>query len=98
MAQTTANGYGWPHQRLREAWRPRVEAGQVDCARCGERIQPGDLWDLGHDDNDRSVYQGPEHQGCNRGASARALNDSRRRRAACWCGAGCVVHEPADAI
>jgi hypothetical protein len=38
----------------------------VDCARCGERIEPGEPWDLGHDDVDRSRYTGPEHRRCNR--------------------------------
>jgi hypothetical protein len=98
MARTSDSGYGWEHQQLRESWRPAVEAGQVDCARCGEPIFPGALWDLGHDDHDRTVYRGPEHRACNRGASARALNSSRRQRELCWCGGGCLVHEPADAI
>jgi hypothetical protein len=98
MARTSDGGYGWDHQRLRESLRPAVEAGEVDCWRCGLRIEPGSLWDLGHDDRDRSVYRGPEHRGCNRAASAHALNDSRRGREACWCGAGCLVHEPVDAI
>jgi hypothetical protein len=26
-----------------------VEAGLVDCARCGQRILVGEEWDLGHD-------------------------------------------------
>ena len=98
MARTSANGYGSDHQRLRESLRPAVEAGEVDCWRCGRRIEPGALWDLGHDDHDRSVYRGPEHRDCNRRASARALNDSRRQHEPCWCGGACLVHEPADAI
>src|SRR5215211_982580 len=43
-ANTTPRGYGWPHQRLRNAWRPSVEAGIVTCARCGNpssRARPG---------------------------------------------------------
>jgi hypothetical protein len=63
---STERGYGADHRKLREDWRPLVEAGDVTCWRCGELIQPGDVWDLGHSDTDRSVYRGPEHRGCNR--------------------------------
>lgn len=72
---TTDRGYGWSHQQERESWRPDVEAGLVDCWRCFEaarkdpRIYPWQPWDLGHDDEDRSKYRGPEHRWCNRGAA-----------------------------
>lgn len=69
--KTTLDGYGWSHQQERERWRPDVEAGLVDCWRCTKRIEPFEPWDLGHDDNDRSRYRGPEHRACNRGAAAR---------------------------
>ena len=58
--------YSWDHRRLRAGLRPAVESGQVVCARCGELILPWELWDLGHDDHDRSQYSGPEHRRCNR--------------------------------
>jgi hypothetical protein len=74
---TTEQGYGGPHQRERRRWRPDVAAGQVDCARCGERILPGDDWDLGHVDGDKSAYAGPEHQRCNRLAGSREGNARR---------------------
>lgn len=69
---TTQRGYGPRHQALREQWRPQVEAGRVVCPRCKLPILRGELWDLGHDDNDRTKYTGPEHQDCNRGAAKRA--------------------------
>jgi hypothetical protein len=64
-------GYGPAHQQLRREWAPRVEAGGVNCTRCGILIVPGTAWDLGHDDNDRSRYTGPEHQVCNRATRGR---------------------------
>jgi hypothetical protein len=75
---TTERGYGHDHQRERARWAPLVAAGQVICWRCGYRIPPGSLWDLGHDDQDRSVYRGPEHRRCNRAAAARAKNKGKR--------------------
>jgi hypothetical protein len=81
---TTARGYGWRHQRVRAAWRPRVDAGLVDCARCGEPIVPGEPWDLGHDDVDRSRYQGPEHRACNRSAGAGRRRPTREEALAVW--------------
>ncbi|WP_395705136.1 hypothetical protein [Rhodococcus ruber] len=68
---STQRGYGRDHRNMREAWRPMVEAGTVRCARCGRPIRPGQPWDLGHDDHDRSRYRGPEHQGCNRATAGR---------------------------
>jgi hypothetical protein len=68
MATTSERGYGPEHQRLRAAWKPKVDAGLVDCWRCTEPIDPGSKWELGHDDHDRSKYRGPEHFKCNRSA------------------------------
>jgi hypothetical protein len=61
-AKTVARGYGHLHQKLRAEWAPRVAAGRVNCWRCGRLIRPGEPWDLGHDDNDRTLYRGPEHR------------------------------------
>jgi hypothetical protein len=72
---STERGYGADHRALRAAWQPLVEAGDVICWRCGGLIRPGDDWDLGHDDHDRSVYRGPEHQVCNR-----AVNSKQRQQ------------------
>jgi hypothetical protein len=64
-AKTSARGYGTAHQKLRKELSPKVEAGGVRCWRCGELIQPGEGWHLGHDDDDRRIHRGPEHSDCN---------------------------------
>ena len=83
--KTAERGYDGRHQRERDRWRPRVEAGLVDChaKRCIEAtrwIQPGASWDLGHND-DRTGWTGPEHERCNRSAGGRngALVANARR-------------------
>ena len=63
-------GYDKPHRALRAELAPLVAAGGVRCAYCGEPIAPGEPWDLGHVDGDRSRYSGPEHRHCNRATSA----------------------------
>jgi hypothetical protein len=79
-ASTTARGYGAQHQALRRQWAPIVAEGGVICWRCGHLIAPGQAWDLGHDDNDRTTYRGPEHRGPNRAAGARKGNRRRATR------------------
>jgi hypothetical protein len=74
---TTARGYGAEHQKLRRRLAPQVEAGLVNCWRCGDPIRPGEAWDLGHDDHDRRRYRGPEHVGCNRATASRRERQSR---------------------
>jgi hypothetical protein len=49
-ASSTARGYGKVHRRLRAKWKPRVEAGGVNCARCGRPIGRGEPFDLAHDE------------------------------------------------
>lgn len=71
---TTDRGYGSTHQRLRAEWAPFVDAGDVDCWRCRLPIDPVEPWDLGHDDDDRTIYRGPEHVTCNRSTAARRGN------------------------
>jgi hypothetical protein len=68
---TAQRGYGHHHQKMRRKYASLVASGRAWCARCGEPIEPGEPWDLGHDDYDRSKYMGPEHARCNRGAPNR---------------------------
>lgn len=75
---TIERGYGPEHRRERRRWAGQVALGNVACARCGRLIEPGTPWDLGHDDHDRTRYQGPEHARCNRLAGAKV---GGRRRA-----------------
>lgn len=75
-ATPTQRGYGTSHKQLRAYWAPIVAAGGVvcardDCDRPGRLIVPGEPWDLGHDDHDRSKYTGPEHRACNRRTAGR---------------------------
>jgi hypothetical protein len=73
--------YGRHHQELRKAYKRYVDAGVASCWRCGERIDPGTPWHLGHSD-DGSRYEGPEHQRCNLEAQNRLrAADARRWRA-----------------
>ena len=60
--------YDRGHQKVRKRWAPKVRAGKVVCARCGQPILPGELWDLDHDDEDplQRRYLGPSHRSCNR--------------------------------
>ena len=85
---TTQRGYGYTHQQQRKRWAPTVQRGEVICARYGQPgypdcpglIHPGQAWDLGHDDWDRTVYTGPEHMQCNRRAGAlKARGKSKAR-------------------
>lgn len=74
---TAERGYGAAHKRLRAWWAPRVRRGTVACARCGWLIEPDEPWDLGHDDDDRNYYTGPEHRDCNRRAGAAKATAAR---------------------
>ena len=87
---TAERGYGTRHQKMRRAWAAAVAAGGVRCARgadcsradgdLGGMILPGEPWDLGHSDLDRSVYTGPEHRSCNRATSGRGAKRKRWSR------------------
>lgn len=70
--------YGAKHDAERRRWAPKVARGDVICWRCDEVIEPGAPWDLGHADGSETIYNGPEHRACNRGAAARLTNQRRR--------------------
>lgn len=77
---THARGYDRKHEAERRRWAPKVDAGLVNCARCGEPLEPGRDWDLGHTD-DRTDWTGPEHRSCNRsagGANGAAVTNALR--------------------
>lgn len=81
---TAQRGYGNSHQVERRRWAPKVDLGQVDCARCGEPLEPGRPWDLGHND-ERTAWTGPEHTVCNRragGANGAAVTNAMRTEGA----------------
>jgi hypothetical protein len=70
---TKERGYSGWHQKLKEQWRPLVDAGQVSCHEdiCLEErdgrtrwIAPGTPWHLSHTP-DGSAWTGPSHRRCN---------------------------------
>lgn len=63
-------GYGSKHKAMRADWAKHVATGLIPCAKCGNPIESGQAWDLGHADN-RSEYTGPEHAACNRADGGR---------------------------
>jgi hypothetical protein len=66
---TTRDGYGSPHQKLRAIWARRVAEGTVKCARCDKFIRPNEPFDLDHADTPdahrRGIYVGISHRHCN---------------------------------
>lgn len=65
-------GYGAHFWAVRRQWVPKVEAGDVNCWRCGKPIDPQQAWHLGHNDDDRDIIEGPEHPRCNLSAAGKA--------------------------
>jgi hypothetical protein len=78
-AKTASRGYCGRHQTLRRRVARIVEAGLASCWRCELPIVPGEPWDLGHADGDRSSYAGPEHRRCNRATAGRLLRRVSRQ-------------------
>ena len=83
---TTQRGYGSAHQKLKNWWRPQVDAGMVSCHATiclmpSRWIAPGTPWHLGHT-ADRTGWTGPEHQRCGAADGARRGNQRRAARPA----------------
>jgi hypothetical protein len=78
---TAQRGYGNLHRRTRLAYLAHLRDNPgLPCWRCGQPMYYEDRanLDLGHDDNNRSVYRGLEHAGrCNRSAAATKGNRAR---------------------
>lgn len=75
-------GYDAAHDAERRRWQPLVTIGAVGCWRCQGQDGPldPDDWHLGHDDEDRTRYRGPEHPRCNTSAGARQSHQHRPAR------------------
>jgi hypothetical protein len=65
-------GYDRDYDRTRRKLEPIVKAGRAKCWRCGNPIQTGTRWNLGHDDTDRTIIRGAEHERCNLSAAGKA--------------------------
>jgi hypothetical protein len=74
-----ARGYGAAHDALRKAWKIRVDAGEVHCARCHLIIDPEMAWDLGHPLDDKTLPATPWHATCNRSYGASVTRQRRQR-------------------
>lgn len=81
QGNTTQRGYGAPHQRIRKHYEALVRSGKAICWRCDLPIAPDAKWDLGHDDNDRTQYRGPEHVGRECPAGGNRATAGRRQPA-----------------
>ena len=63
------------HRNLRKQVAALVASGGAICAGpngCGERIKPGEPFDLGHYPGDPSRYVGAQHRFCNRKTAGKA--------------------------
>lgn len=60
-------GYGPEHRRIRTELVAALTSGHtLECWRCGATITHPAQFDVGHDDNDRTITRGPECRRCNR--------------------------------
>jgi hypothetical protein len=68
---STARGYGVDHRDLRATYQQRMDQGEAFiCWRGGEPIDPSN-WTLGHCDDDRTTYHGPECPPCDYATAGR---------------------------
>ena len=66
-----ARGYDAAHDRLRADYQRRMDHGETfKCWRCGGPVDPNS-WTLGHCDDDRGRYHGPECPPCDYAVSGR---------------------------
>ena len=65
-----ARGYDAQHDRERAKWKRIIDKTGWPCARCPDRIQPGEDFHLDHT-ADRTGYLGPSHVVCNLSAAGR---------------------------
>lgn len=67
-----ARGYGTAHRRLRASYQQRMNAGErFTCWRCETHDVDPSNWQLGHCDDDRTNYHGPECPAGNQATSGR---------------------------
>lgn len=75
----TERGYGADFNRERRRYQANMDAGRTyyctrtDCKQPSKPINPKH-WDLGHNDADRSIIDGPQHPECNRATSTHRIN------------------------
>lgn len=80
---TTAEGYGYPHQRLRAQYDKAVQEGRAFCCETvcvmtTRWIRPGTEWHLAHN-VERTGYLGPSHSVCNIAERNRRVARTRKR-------------------
>lgn len=80
----SATKYGYAHRKLREQWRPRVEAEAVTCAKCGALLIAGEPWDLAHDPADDTRYLGPMCRRHNRDTTLEKRLQGKRKSGFRW--------------
>ena len=74
--------YNHQHQTERAAWAPLVATGTITCngpQGCGQPIQPGQPWDLGHTRDaalgGTNAPKVPQHATCNRKAGGKLAHN-----------------------
>lgn len=86
---TAQRGYGSHHRKIRDHYQAIIDSGEaVYCWRpdCGKQLFGRD-WHLGHDDDDRTKYRGPECIKCNTsagGKSAHNLEPTHEQQSRTW--------------